>query len=68
VERKNVVIKIADYFIYRNPYNGDTEYFKLKKTGAEYFPIDKSDNEFWTYVGTYPEKAEPLSGETPARL
>lgn len=26
-ERKNDDVKIGDYFIYHNPYNGDTEYF-----------------------------------------
>ncbi|OTA18588.1 vacuolating autotransporter [Xenorhabdus beddingii] len=64
-ERNDSGINIGDYFIYHNTYNGDTEYFKLKKTGAGYFPIDKSDNDYWTYVGKYPKKNESLSPPLP---
>ena len=60
-ERNEDKVNIGDYFIYHNPYNDDTEFFKLKKAGAGYFPIDKVDNEYWQYVGRYPKKNEPLS-------
>lgn len=60
-ERNNKNTNISDFFIYHNPYSGDTEYFQLKKTGAGYFPIDKSDNDYWTYVGRYPKANESLS-------
>lgn len=60
-ERNSSNVNIGDYFIYHNPYDGDTEYFKLKKTGAGYFPIDKTDNDYWTYVGRSTKKYEDLS-------
>lgn len=60
-ERNNSGVNIGDYFIYHNPYDGDTEYFKLKKAGAGYFPINKTDNDYWIYVGRYPKKDELLS-------
>ncbi|WP_052441923.1 S8 family serine peptidase [Vibrio hyugaensis] len=48
---------IGDVYVYENPYNGDTEYFRLTGLGRDkrywYFPTDKSDNHYWTFLGTY---------------
>lgn len=59
-ERKNDDVQIGDDFIYHNPNNGDTEYFKIKSKDAGYFPTDKTDNDGWEYVGRYPKKGEAL--------
>ncbi|MDC9596278.1 DUF3472 domain-containing protein [Xenorhabdus anantnagensis] len=64
-ERNNSYVNIGDYFIYHNTYNTDTEYFKLKKARAGYFPIDKTNNDSWEYVGRYPKKDELLSPDLP---
>lgn len=64
-ERNNAGIKTGDYFIYHNTYNGDTEYFKLKKKNAGYYPIDKTDNAYWTYIGRSAKKDESLSTSLP---
>ncbi|MCF1458367.1 MAG: S1 family peptidase [Shewanella sp.] len=49
--------KVGQVYQYQNPYNHDTEYFFLSHLGSDgrywYFPIDKSDNNFWDYVGPY---------------
>ncbi|MBO1811430.1 hypothetical protein J4G53_24675 [Serratia ureilytica] len=60
-ERNGSNVNIGYYFIYHNTYDGDTEYFKLKKAGAGYFPVDKKDNDYWIYVGRSPKKDEDLS-------
>lgn len=60
-ERNDDESAIGDYFIYHNPYFDETEYFTLTKKGAGDFPIDKSDNEYWHYVGRYPKKDDALS-------
>lgn len=59
--RNNVEVKINDYFIYNNPYNGDTEFFSLKQRDPKYFPTDKIDNADWHYVGRYPMKNDVLA-------
>lgn len=42
-----------DVYVYYNPYNNDTELFELKQTGEYgYFPTDKKDNKYWTYIKT----------------
>jgi len=47
---------IGEVFEYNNPYNGDTEYFRLMTLNANksygYFPTDKTDNSNWKYLGT----------------
>ncbi|MDY7007517.1 MAG: hypothetical protein SWX82_27190 [Cyanobacteriota bacterium] len=47
---------IGQIFKYDNPYNGDTEYFELVSLGSDsrywYFPTDKTDNDYWHYLGT----------------
>ncbi len=47
---------LGEVFEYNNPYNNDTEYFQLIKLNAQgsygYFPIDKTDNNNWKYLGT----------------
>lgn len=59
-ERNNPDVRIGDYFIYHNTYNGDTEYFQLKMKRGSTFPIDKTDDAFWRYVGRYPKKTDKL--------
>ncbi len=48
--------QVGDIYVYSNPYNGDVEYFRLAKLGRDlrywYFPINRSDNFFWEYLGT----------------
>ncbi len=40
-------------FIYNNPYTQEVEYFRANATGLYwYFPIDKTNNTDWTYLGT----------------
>jgi len=45
---------IGDMYVYDNPYNGDKELFKLSGLGSDsrywYFPTNKTNNRFWTYV------------------
>ncbi|UYH50846.1 hypothetical protein N5W20_06965 [Candidatus Kirkpatrickella diaphorinae] len=60
-ERNDDETSIGDYFIYHNPYFDETEYFRLTKKDAGEFPIDKSDNDHWHYVGRYPKKNDALS-------
>ncbi|WP_418115662.1 hypothetical protein [Sorlinia euscelidii] len=64
-ERKNDDVKIGDYFIYHNPYNGDTEYFQIKSKDAWYYPTDKSDNDGWHYVGRLAKKSDVLWSHVP---
>ncbi|MDR5757284.1 DUF3472 domain-containing protein [Caballeronia sp. LZ035] len=59
-ERGASYVSVGDFFVYENPYTGDTEYFKLKRTSAGYFPVDKTSNDDWTYVGRHPRKDEPI--------
>lgn len=41
---------------YANPYNGDTEFFVLKRSGPYgYFPINKTSNDSWKFLGTASE-------------
>lgn len=43
--------KKGSIYEYKNTYNNELEYFKLKKDGRYgYFPTDKSDNDNWTYM------------------
>lgn len=63
--RKDSNVKVGDFYIYHNPYNKDTEFFKLAQKGASFFPTDKSSNQYWTYVGRYPKKDESLSPQLP---
>lgn len=67
-ERNNDDVAIGDYFIYHNPYNRDTEYFRLKSKQAGYFPIDKMDDNHWEYIGRYPKKNDTLWSFLPERL
>lgn len=64
-ERNRAYVKPGDYFLYHNLYNGDTEFFQFNKPGAGYYPIDKTDNAWWYYVGRYPQKGEALSPALP---
>ncbi|MDX2321011.1 MAG: M66 family metalloprotease [Moritella sp.] len=45
---------VGDMYVYDNPYNGDKELFKLSGLGSDgrywYFPTNKSNNRFWTYI------------------
>jgi hypothetical protein len=59
-ERSLPTTAIGDFFIYENPYNGDVEYYKLKLKTAGYFPIDKTSNNDWEYVGRHSRKNEPM--------
>ena len=59
-ERNAAHVAVGDYFAYDNPYTGDLEYFTLLKEGAEYFPIDKTSNEFWAYKGRHFRKNETI--------
>ena len=59
-ERSLATTAIGDFFIYENPYNGDVEFFKLKLKTAGYFPIDKTSNKDWEYVGRHSRKNEPM--------
>lgn len=47
---------IGDIYLYRNPYNGKTEYFQLVRLGGDdrywYFPINQTNNTYWRFVGT----------------
>lgn len=38
---------------------------KKRITGIGYYPIDKTDDEFWAYVGRYPKPNESLSPVLP---
>ena len=41
---------------YANPYSGDTEFFVLKRGGPyAYFPINKTSNESWKFLGSASE-------------
>lgn len=60
-ERNDDETALGDYFIYHNSYSHETEYFKLINKNAGYFPVDKSDNDNWHYVGRYPKKDEALT-------
>jgi len=49
----------GDVYVYPNRHNGDVEYFRLTAVdggGTEgtygYFPTDKRNNQYWTYLGT----------------
>jgi len=48
---------IGDDYVYANPYNNDIEVFTLKALGSDdrywYFPINKSNNYYWTYKGLF---------------
>lgn len=48
--------EVGQIFVYDNPYSRQIEYFRLDHLdpGAQYqyFPINQSDNENWTYLGT----------------
>lgn len=45
--------KAGRLYIYDNPYNQDSEIFKLKKNGSYgFFPINKTSNGDWIYVST----------------
>ncbi len=50
---------MGDIYLYENPYNGDDELFKLSGLGNDsrywYFPTDKTDNRFWTYISDVSE-------------
>lgn len=45
---------IGDLYVYKNPYNGDKELFRLSGLGGDgrywYFPTNKKNNRFWTYI------------------
>ena len=48
---------VNNTYEYNNPYTGDRELFRLKRLlGGKYwyFPINKSDNYFWEYIGLAP--------------
>lgn len=60
-ERNASYAKVGDYFGYHNPYDGDLEYFKLLRKPAGYFPIDRSSNADWKYVGRHFRKSEPVA-------
>ncbi|CAI3951537.1 unnamed protein product [Commensalibacter communis] len=64
-ELKNSNVKIGDYFIYHNPINLDTEYFKLTQTNPGYFPTDKTNGNGWEYVGRYSRSSENLYNNLP---
>jgi hypothetical protein len=59
-ERGASYVSVGDYFIYQNPYNHDIEYFKLLKSGAGYFPTDKTSNAYWQYVGRHSRSGESV--------
>ncbi|WP_223620741.1 hypothetical protein [Lysobacter sp. ESA13C] len=59
-ERNEAYVAVGDYFYYDNPNTGDLEYFTLVKKGAQYFPVDKTSNEFWTYKGRHYRKSETV--------
>jgi len=48
--------QVGDIYVYDNPYNHEVEFFRLTRLGSDqrywYFPTDKRDNYFWTYLGT----------------
>jgi len=67
-ERYRLDIEIGDYFIYRNPINHDTEYFKMKRKYPNSFPTDKTDNDDWAYIGRYPKQGEALSPHLSPRI
>ena len=39
----------GDFYFYDNPYNNETEIFKLTGRSDAYFPIDKTSNSDWEY-------------------
>ncbi|NEO37871.1 MAG: hypothetical protein F6J90_16665 [Moorea sp. SIOASIH] len=59
--------KIGQIFKYDNPYNGDTEYFKLVNLGSDerywYFPTDKTNNGYWEYLGPHAWGENDRKGE-----
>lgn len=63
-KRNDAEVILGDYFVYNNPHTHDIEYFRLKRKPAGYFPIDKSDNQDWEYVGRHFIKDEPLKAES----
>jgi len=63
-ERNSAAAQVGDIFVYNNPYTQDTEYFRLLKTGAGYFPTDKSSNDYWSYIGRHFIQNEPLKQQT----
>ncbi len=48
--------EIGQVFQYKNPKTKDIEFFELVKLGKDkkywYFPTDKSNNKYWSYLGT----------------
>ena len=50
---------VGDIYLYGNPYTYEIQYFELAQTwgngGYWYFPIDKTDNYFWRYLGNSAE-------------
>lgn len=60
-ERNHVDVKMGDYFIFHDPDDGDTKYFRIKRRYPLFFPWDKASNGDWEYVGRYPKPGEALS-------
>ncbi|MDM0044943.1 hypothetical protein QTH91_10640 [Variovorax dokdonensis] len=63
-ERHAAGVVIGDIFVYDNPYNGDVEYFRKASNSPWYFPIDKTSNGDWTYLGRHSKKDEPRKSES----
>lgn len=63
-QRNNSDVIVGDYFVYENPYTNDVEYFKIKRKPAHYFPINKTSNEDWEYIGRHFIRGEPLKTQT----
>lgn len=56
---------LGDTYVYANPYNRQTEYFRLIGLGTDsrywYFPTNKTNNQYWEYLGTEAPGAASIS-------
>ncbi|MDM0044944.1 hypothetical protein QTH91_10645 [Variovorax dokdonensis] len=62
-ERNAGEAMVGDIFIYRNPSNGDIEYFRKATAVSGKFPTDKTSNADWRYLGRHAIKGEALKTE-----
>ncbi|WP_262348995.1 S6 family peptidase [Enterobacter asburiae] len=47
----------GDLYLYNNPYNHKTEYFRLKTESYGYFPTSQTSNSSWEYMGNDRDQA-----------
>lgn len=55
-DSNNQLGTLGDVYVYDNPFNGDVEFFKLIGLKSDqrygYFPTNKTNNQYWQYLGT----------------